>query len=266
MFNLIDKKMQFFKYQATGNDFVMIDNRNLSFPKSKELIEKLCNRRFGIGADGLILLEIQNELPYMVYYNSDGNESTMCGNGGRCFSLFLHHLTGINQQIQFNAIDGFHEASLEQIETNWGKVKLKMIDVNEIQQRDAAYITFTGSPHYVTQVEDVQNLNVFEEGRKVRYSDPFKEKGINVNFISQSKPYYIRTYERGVEDETFSCGTGVTAAAVSVYTHEQLRGKQHLQFHSLGGLLEVELAKTGNIFHDVYLIGNATKVFEGVWM
>jgi len=174
--------IKFYKYQGTGNDFIMIDNRNQSFPKNDvDLVKKMCDRRFGIGADGLILLENHESLDFqMVYYNSDGNESTMCGNGGRCIVAFARFLNVFENKAKFNAIDGLHEA-----EINGNVVKLKMIDVPEIIKIDADYQLNTGSPHFVRYVEDVQNLDVYKNGYEIRNSEPYKKEGINVNFVSK---------------------------------------------------------------------------------
>ena len=172
--------IKFYKYQGTGNDFIMIDNRNQSFPKHDvDLVKKMCDRRFGIGADGLILLENHESFDFqMVYYNSDGNESTMCGNGGRCIVAFAHFLNVFENKAKFNAIDGLHEA-----EINGNVVKLKMIDVPEIAKIGSDYQLNTGSPHFVRYVEDVQNLDVYKNGYEIRNSEPYKKEGINVSFF-----------------------------------------------------------------------------------
>ena len=201
--------MEFYKYQGTGNDFVMIDNRDLSFPKEQRLIEQICNRRFGVGGDGLILLEKDENTDFkMVYYNSDGNESTMCGNGGRCIVAFAHFLNIFQQKTTFTAVDGLHEA-----EINQGVVKLKMIDVENINTDGDCFVLNTGSPHFVKYVERVEVYNVYQNGYDIRNSANYKKEGINVNFVEQIRDneIFVRTYERGVEAETLSCGTGVTA-------------------------------------------------------
>lgn len=250
--------MEFYKYQGTGNDFVMIDNRSLYFPKDQKEIEKLCDRRFGIGADGLILLEnAENEDFRMVYYNSDGNESTMCGNGGRCIVAFAHFLSIFDEKTTFNAIDGLHEA-----EINNGIVKLKMIDVQHISRDGEAFVLNTGSPHFVEYVEMLKNYNVYQNGNKIRYSPTYNAEGINVNFVEQTSgdEIFVRTYERGVEDETYSCGTGVTASALTFMLNHNVSS---VKVKTLGGDLKVYAEKLRDSFRNIWLEGPAVQVFKG---
>ena len=262
--------IEFYKYQGTGNDFVMIDNRDLNFPKEKEIIEKLCDRRFGIGGDGLILLENENSFSSilkdenfqkvdfkMVYYNSDGNESTMCGNGGRCIVAFAHFLDIFEDKCTFLAIDGLHEA-----EMNFGIVKLKMIDVENITKDGENCVLNTGSPHFVKFVENVEDFDVYENGNKIRYSETYKKEGINVNFVEKidENKIFVRTYERGVEDETYSCGTGVTAASLVFLQDKNLKS---VEVKVLGGNLKVYAEKSENGFKNVWLEGPAKQVFKG---
>lgn len=250
--------MEFYKYQGTGNDFVMIDNRDLQFNKDKKIIEKLCDRRFGIGADGLILLENDEKYDFkMVYYNSDGGESTMCGNGGRCLVAFAFFLDIFENKCTFIAIDGEHEAEIRN-----GIVKLKMIDVESISNDGDDSVLNTGSPHYVKYVEDIANFNVFAEGNSIRNSDNYVEKGINVNFVENisNDEIFVRTYERGVEDETFSCGTGVTASALTFLQKSNLTS---IKVKTLGGDLKVYAEKNGNSFQEIWLEGPAKQVFRG---
>ncbi len=254
----MNKQIKFYKYQGTGNDFVMIDNRDLEFPKSTELIEKLCDRRFGIGGDGLILLENDENSDFkMVYYNSDGNESTMCGNGGRCIVAFAHFLDIFEDKTVFDAIDGLHKAEIKN-----GIVKLKMIDVKTISTDGNDYVLNTGSPHYVKYVEMLNNYNVFKTGNEIRNSETYKQDGINVNFVEalSDKELFVRTYERGVEDETFSCGTGVTAAAL---TFMDKNNQTSVGVRVLGGKLKVYAEKNGEGFSDIWLEGPANQVFKG---
>ena len=251
--------IKFYKYQGTGNDFVMIDNRNLSFPKNDiQLINKMCDRRFGIGADGLILLENDAELDFkMVYYNSDGNESTMCGNGGRCLVAFAHFLGVFRDKARFNAIDGLHEAEIKQ-----NIVKLKMIDVEEIKVVDKDYVLNTGSPHFVRYIDDVVHFDVYKNGFEIRNSHPYKKEGINVNFISKisENELFVRTYERGVEDETYSCGTGVTASCLTLMKNTEF---SEVLVKTLGGNLKVYAEKHNDGFVNIWLEGAAEQVFEG---
>ncbi len=251
-------EIKFYKYQGTGNDFIMIDNRNLVFNSTDlNLVKAMCDRRFGIGADGLILLEKHPTLDFqMVYFNADGNTSTMCGNGGRCLVQFAYDLGVIQNSTTFMAIDGSHDAFLKN-----GLVHLKMIDVEDVEINDNYYYLNTGSPHYVCYVNDVQNFPVYEEGFKIRNNDRFKSHGTNVNFIEKTEDFlWVRTYERGVEDETFSCGTGVTAAAIA----SSFKGMESpVAIKTLGGNLMIEFKKNASKFTDIFLVGPAVRVFEG---
>ncbi len=254
-------KLHFFKYQGTGNDFVLLDNRQKSIQLQSEHIQRLCNRHFGIGADGLMLLE--NETGYdfkMVYYNSDGNESSMCGNGGRCITAFANHLGLISNPTKFLAIDGAHEATI----TNQ-HVALKMQDVKMVEVGADFFYLNTGSPHYVKLVEDLKHYPVEKEGRAIRYNHRFAQEGTNVNFIEKNGDnLLVRTYERGVEGETLSCGTGVTAAALVAALTGIANSKHHCQIETLGGLLTVKFNKVlDHTFYNIWLEGAATLVFEG---
>ena len=250
--------IEFFKYQGTGNNFVMIDNRDLQFPKESTIIERFCDRRFGIGGDGLILLENDPTSDFkMIYYNSDGKESTMCGNGGRCLVAFAHFLDVFEDQCTFTAIDGLHEAGI----TN-GIIKLKMIDVQSIKNIDGDFELNTGSPHYVTFVENLDQYKVFENGNKIRNSASYCQQGINVNFVEEisGDEICIRTYERGVEDETFSCGTGATAAAL-VFLKDKNQTSVHVNV--LGGKLKIYAEHNGESFKNIWLEGPAKQIFKG---
>lgn len=255
-------EIQFYKYQGTGNDFVILDNRDKKFDGlTKNQIEFLCDRRFGIGADGLMLLNSHPNYDFeMKYYNSDGKESSMCGNGGRCLTKFAHDIGIILSDYKFIAIDGEHEAS---INTD-GTVALKMKDVNNVKYDHGNFILNTGSPHFVTLTNDVMHLDVFKKGRDIRYSDAFRGEGINVNFVQQTEEpdkIIVRTYERGVEDETYSCGTGVTASALVCYHNDN--GFNRVEVQTKGGQLSVEYDKIDDSYKNVWLNGPAVKVFEG---
>ena len=254
--------IQFFKYQGTGNDFILIDNRQEIFSKNDtKLIQQLCDRRFGIGADGLILLENDKISDFkMVYYNSDGNESSMCGNGGRCIVAFAKQLNVIENETTFIAVDGEHYAKI----SAEGIVSLQMKNVDEIKMASDYVFLNTGSPHHITLVEDVKSVPVKEIGSQIRYSNLYGKAGSNVNFVEMISDslFAVRTYERGVEDETLSCGTGVTAAAIAM----NAIGKTTSNVISLlveGGELKVTFKKEGKKYTDVFLIGPATFVFEG---
>lgn len=253
--------IQFYKYEATGNDFIILDNRNGQYDNlSKTQVKFMCDRHFGIGADGLMLLNVSPGFDFgMTYYNSDGGEGSMCGNGGRCLVKFAYDMGIHLMNYHFVAVDGSHEAFFG--EQGW--VQLKMKDVNNLtyhQHGDA--VLDTGSPHYVKIVGDVRHFDVFEEGKNIRYSKEFKEKGINVNFVqSEDENIMVRTYERGVENETLSCGTGVTAAAL-VFAHND-QGFNRVEVQTLGGRLAVEFEKVRNNFTNIWLCGSATYVFKG---
>ena len=256
-------QIPFCKYHGTGNDFIVVDNRREILSKDDYLlIEKLCHRRFGIGADGLILLEKQEGYDFgMTYFNADGKESSMCGNGGRCIVAFAKRLGIIEGACRFLAIDGAHEALIKGADY----VELKMQNVHHIEQGDGAYIMDTGSPHYVVFVEDLNDIDVVENGQAIRYSAPFREKGINVNFVETDKAgnLQVATYERGVEAETFSCGTGVVASALAYYLGH-IPDFTKVSIQTKGGYLEVHFSPTVDGFEDIWLCGEATFVFEGM--
>jgi diaminopimelate epimerase len=255
-------QIEFYKYQGTGNDFVMIDNRSNFFPKENvQLIARLCDRRFGIGADGLILLENDSETDFkMVYYNSDGNQSSMCGNGGRCLVAFAKKLSVINNSCTFIATDGLHNATI----TENGLVSLQMIDVSNVKITPEYSFLNTGSPHHVQMVEDLGNYNIKDNGAAIRYGALYGKEGSNINFVKQidGNTFSLRTYERGVEDETLSCGTGATAAAIAMNATGKTNSTSiHLNVE--GGKLEVSFDKKDNQFTNVFLIGPAEFVFKG---
>ena len=252
--------LECFKYQGTGNDFVLIDNRNQDALLTTENIKWLCDRRFGIGADGLMLLEFKEGVDFkMVYYNSDGNESSMCGNGGRCITAFAKRLGIIETSAKFMAIDGVHEAKIEQ-----EFVSLKMNEVKQIEAGENYYYLNTGSPHYVQFVDDIDNFDVFTEGKKIRYNERFKTEGTNVNFIQKTEhELVVRTYERGVENETLSCGTGVTAAALVAALTGNSTTKNNCSIKTLGGNLNVTFEKVlESNFYNIWLEGQAVFVFK----
>jgi diaminopimelate epimerase len=255
-------KIHFYKYQGTGNDFVMIDNRDSQFPKhNTTLIKTMCDRRFGIGADGLLLLENYNNADFlMVYYNSDGNQSSMCGNGGRCIVNFAKKLNIIQNETNFAAVDGMHYATIN----SEGIVSLHMKNVENIKIEPDYVFLDTGSPHHVTMIDDIENIDVKAIGSKIRYSELYGQKGSNVNFVKQENPntFSIRTYERGVEDETLSCGTGATAVAIAMkVTDKTVANKQQILVK--GGELEVSFTPIEGRFRNIFLTGKAEFVFEG---
>ena len=255
-------KLPFYKYQGTGNDFVIIDNRELGLSgEDTALIRRLCDRRFGIGGDGLIFLQERDGFDFeMVYFNSDGRESTMCGNGGRCIVKFAHDLGMGTEEFSFLAIDGPHRGSIN----HDGSVSLEMKDVMTTFRRGADYVLDTGSPHIVHFVDNIHEYPVYEKGRSIRYSETYNEKGINVNFVEElsKSNIYVRTYERGVEDETLSCGTGVVASAISYYYHKDL-GETSINIQTIGGQLNVKFNIRDKHFTDIWLTGPSLQVFTG---
>ncbi|HVM89452.1 MAG TPA: diaminopimelate epimerase [Puia sp.] len=254
-------KIHFYKYQGTGNDFVIIDNRNWSITNLPvDKIKFLCDRRFGVGADGLMLLNPKSGYDFeMKYYNADGRESTMCGNGGRCLVKFAYDLGIHKNSFRFIAVDGEHEAEID-----GNMVNLKMQDVDGIEEYDGDSILNTGSPHYVKMVSDIMDYDVLDKGMEIRHSKDFAKEGINVNFVEEKAPdeIIVRTYERGVEDETLSCGTGVTASALVCYHNEA--GYNEVTVTTKGGKLTVKYDRIDdNKFRNIWLCGPAEKVFEG---
>ena len=257
-------KLNFFKYEGAGNDFILIDNRNKSFSliNDTKSIKKLCDRHFGIGADGLMVLEMKNGFDFeMLYFNADGKEGSMCGNGGRCIVAFANQLNLIKRETNFLAVDGPHYATISE---NGNLVSLQMIDVQEIQTDGDAFVLNTGSPHYVLEVENLASKDVYLDGKSIRYNETYNVKGVNVNFVENlGDHYYVRTYERGVENETFACGTGVTAVSMAMAKKKGLTGRIKNSIKVHGGNLNVNFNYDGNTFNNVFSEGPATFVFEG---
>lgn len=256
--------LNFYKYQGTGNDFIICtdDDFNEEMRDNITFISSLCNRRFGIGADGLIVLEKKGRSDFfMHYFNSDGHKSSLCGNGSRCAVAHAHHLGWIDEECIFEAADGTHQAKIDKKQ---GLIKINMSNVYQIKTNSNAYILDTGSPHYVVFVNRLENLDVKESGRKIRYSDEFMLRGINVNFVKENtEGLEVCTYERGVEDETLSCGTGVTAAAVALAFKNKLKGKNKIIIQTKGGELYVEFERAEDLFCNIWLSGPAERIFKG---
>lgn len=261
--------MRFVKYQATGNDFVMINGDKQSFdPTDYETVKRLCDRRFGIGADGFIIIQHHNDTDFeMLYYNADGQPGSLCGNGSRCAVAYAFEEGFYSgTKCEFMAYDGLHEARINIKEET---VELKMANVSHVEKGRGMVVMDTGSPHYVTLVEDLSDLDIVEAGKAIRYSPRFTKEGVNVNFVERmgDNKLNVATYERGVEDETFSCGTGVTACALGHYVlNENKTGSsQQVFIHTKGGNLKVRFEALNNHFENIWLIGPAVKVFEGVY-
>lgn len=255
-------KFRFYKYHGTGNDFIMVHDHENKFPhEDVERIRQLCDRRFGIGADGLILIRTHEELDFrMVYFNADGKEGSMCGNGGRCAAAFAYELGLCGDAVTFEAADGTHLAKV--IRPDY--IQLKMQSVKAIDIRQDHYQLDTGSPHYVTFVEHVEEIDVYSLGREIRLSNAFRADGINVNFVEHGpERLFVRTYERGVENETYSCGTGVVASALCASLRDPAE-RTEFQVRTKGGDLKVSFRKEDGQFKNVVLEGPAEFTFEGM--
>lgn len=262
-------RIEFTKFHGTANDFIIIDERSTdSFDQDNhELIKRMCNRRTGIGADGLMLIvkpEREDVDFEMKYYNSDGRPSSMCGNGGRCITLAAASRSLFFQRARFLFMDQVYLANYD-VEDNW--VSLKMQDVRQITKGDA-YVLDTGSPHYVTFVKSIADVDVKKQGSEIRYSPAFEKSGINVNFVNfENDVLHVLTYERGVEDETYSCGTGVVASAISLGEHMGFEDGIHLiNISTKGGKLEVSYEKKNGVYQHIFLRGPAVKVYTGVYV
>jgi|TARA_B110000902_G_scaffold189187_1_gene214150 diaminopimelate epimerase len=253
----MSKKITFYKYQGTGNDFIITSD---IYEVSTEQIIQLCDRKYGIGADGLIVLKKSESVDFdMMYYNADGTES-FCGNGSRCAVMHAKYLGWTEDKCLFNSNDGKHTAIIEGEE-----VRLQMHDVDMVLVEDEGYILNTGSPHYIAYTEEIDELDLITAAHAIRYNETFSETGINVNYLeARNGIIYIRTYERGVENETLSCGTGVTAAAIAHYLEKESTLKKVSQkIQTKGGPLTVTFEKKQKTFENIYLCGPAVRVYEG---
>jgi|TARA_B100000959_G_scaffold176261_1_gene184550 diaminopimelate epimerase len=251
--------VEFYKYQGTGNDFIMIDDRENNFDiNDHDLIAALCQRRMGIGADGLILLKEHDKYDFeMIYFNSDGQQSSMCGNGGRCIIAFAQLLEIIDEKTTFLAIDGEHKGKFL-----GDTIALQMQDVSDIEGVGDGLVMDTGSPHYIEMVDDLRNMNIEKEGRKIRNSKLFKKEGINVNFVQDSADLQVRTYERGVEAETLSCGTGVVATAIAMHYANCIE-ENLIDVKTEGGELSVSFEEVNGSYRNIWLNGEASMVYAG---
>lgn len=250
-------KLPFSKYQGAGNDFIIIDNRTGSFPKETRLVERLCDRKFGIGSDGLMLIEEHPELDYrMVFFNPDGSKS-LCGNGSRCGFAFAQTLGLVSDEASFETTDGIHKAEVVQ-----DLVRFSLFDVAGLEKINGDYFVNTGSPHVVRLVDDIKAIDMISEGRSIRNSAPFiGQNGTNVNFAQLLQDrVLVRTYERGVENETLACGTGVTAVGLVV---SEFGKDSPVTIEARGGTLKVEFDKTNEGFKNIWLTGPAEHVFDG---
>lgn len=253
---------QFYKYEGCGNDFVIIDDRTNKLELSAEIIANLCDRRFGIGADGLLLLRAAPDYDFrMVYFNSDGSRATMCGNGARCLSAFAHKMGAVKTTGSFIADDGPHTTEIIYIEGSETQVAISMKDATPDQYTPEYLFINTGTPHYVLFVDDIKTADVISIGRKIRYNPEFAPVGTNVNFVQiLPEGIIVRTYEKGVEDETLACGTGVTASAMAASLKT---GSTSIPVKVMGGNLHVSFDKKDNTFTNVVLTGPARLVYTG---
>jgi diaminopimelate epimerase len=255
-------KLIFDKYQGTGNDFILIDNREKIFTGDHMTIAQLCERHFGIGADGVLLLEMVEGYDFrMVYYNSDGSPATMCGNGGRCIAAFANRLGIVDSKAHFLAADGPHDAEIGILDDHISQVALTMKDVIPASIGENHVFLNTGTPHFVRFVDEPDSIDLMKEGAQIRYAPDYAPTGTNVDFARrEDERIYVRTYEKGVEAETLSCGTGVTASAIaaSLFT-----GRNTYQVITRGGKLGVTFEKEGETFTNIRLSGPATCVYHG---
>ena len=251
--------IEFYKYQGTGNDFIIIDDRDNSFNTSDSLlIKSLCERKMGIGADGLILLRNHDTYDFrMIYFNSDGLESTLCGNGARCIVAFAYLLEITKEKSSFIAVDGLHDANISDDE-----VSIKFKDILKINSDNDCFIIDSGSPHLIKTVSNINDVDVDVEGSKIRNSNKFKSEGINVNFIEYNDILKIRTYERGVESETLSCGTGAVASAIAIH-HSGIVDENIISLVTRGGDLSVMFEEFNGIYRNIWLTGSANLVYIG---
>lgn len=253
--------IEFYKYQGTGNDFILINNFDSTFDKSnKTLIEKMCDRKFGIGADGLMVLERSGSADFDLYFFNPDASVSFCGNGSRCAVRMARDLGLIGRdETSFNAFDGLHQAVVQP-----GFVSVTMRDVGEVEKNDHGFFVNTGAPHVVVLKDKVDQVSIVEAGRAIRYSEKYAPVGTNVNFMEEVPDgIKIRTYEKGVEDETLSCGTGVTACALTyAYLHPLAMA---VKVYTRGGVLEVMFDRKEKGFANIRLSGAATFVFKGIY-
>ena len=257
--------INFSKFHGAGNDFIMINAIKKELVLSEELIFKMCDRRVGIGADGLIILMPSDNHDFrMKYYNCDGKESTFCGNGGRCIAAFAHQQGIIKNEAVYEAVDGIHKAKVAEISIGEYLVELSMRDILSFKLDDNSLLIDTGSPHYVTKVNNLKDLDVKNAGAEIRYDKNISSDGVNVDFLlNDNGNIHIRTYERGVEDETLACGTGVTASAMAA---SLWFGGNDIDIHTQIAKLNVRFDKENNTFKNVVLTGPATHVFDGMFI
>lgn len=255
-------EIEFYKFDGAGNDFVVVDNREAALDLSVDEVAKICHRRFGVGADGLMTLDYAADCDFeMRYYNSDGRLGSMCGNGGRCIAMFAH-LLGMGKSLNFRAFDGMHKADIlswdEAAHVGIVRLGMRSVAASEVRRLEDGWYLDTGSPHYVVRVGDLEHYDVVGEGRRLRYSKDLFPEGANIDFIEDLPDgrLAVRTYERGVEDETWACGTGVTACAIVSGNHRLV---------ARGGDFRVDFDADGKVYNNIYLTGPVALNFTGKW-
>ena len=260
-------KLNFWKYEGAGNDFVLLDLRDTNFEPTEEFIHAICSPRTGIGADGAMVLTRSSKADFgMRYFNADGPEATMCGNGGRCIAWFADLLGIGGDEKRFEAVDGMHTATILSRSGNTARIRLQMVDVESVVvDSEGDVLLDTGSPHLVRRVESL-DMDVVGIGAELRYGPKTAAtKGANINFVEVlgEGELALRTYERGVENETLACGTGATATAIAV-CHTLQPDVRHFGLKALGGHLEVEFeVDSEGRYHNIFLTGPARLVFAG---
>ena len=259
------QRIKFSKYHGAGNDFVMINAIKNHVVLTDEEVKAICDRRTGVGADGLIMVLPSEKYAFrMKYYNCDGHESTFCGNGGRCIAAFACEEGMCPQHLEYEAVDGIHKALLTKNSDNEFMVSITMRDIESYDLTDLRLLINTGSPHYVTRIGSLKDFDVRKYGAEIRNDKSISADGVNVDFMEIiDNQYYIRTFERGVEDETLACGTGVTASAIAAGLWY---GGDNIDIKTTLATLNVRFKKSGNSIKDIVLSGPATHVFDGFYI
>lgn len=264
-------ELKFSKYSGAGNDFILIDNREGGFDADSGLIEKMCARQIAVGADGLILLENSDQADIrMRYFNADGGEAEMCGNGSRCLIAFARKLGIVKDEYSFQTMERVLKARVkgDAISIQMGEVldTLLNIDIEVDARKCTVHFTNTGVPHTILFVDDLDQIDLDGTGGKIRFHQRFQPKGTNVDFVTKTgkNSVAMRVYERGVEGETLACGTGVTAAGIIANLVHNVKPPVKVAVRS-GDTLTVDFKKSDDKFSDVVLTGPATLIYDGTY-